>query len=79
MNQAKSLLNGALRWARRRRVIARNPMGDFELPRSKHVKSEVIPPEIDDLISLLNSANEHEPDLAPVLSLAARRVFVAAS
>ncbi len=71
MNQAKSLLNGALRWARRRRVIARNPMGDFELPRSKHVKREAIPPEIDELISLLSSANEHEPDLAPVLSLAA--------
>ena len=71
MNQAKALLNGALRWAKRRRMISRNPMAEFELPRSKHVKREVIPPEVEELISLLNGANEHDIDLAPVLALAA--------
>ena len=71
MNQCKSLLNGSLRWARRRRIIARNPMAEFELPRSKHVKREVIPPEINDLIALLNAANEFDTELAPVLALAA--------
>ena len=71
MNQCEALLNGALRWARRRRIIARNPMSDFELPRSKHVKREVIPPEVHDLIALLNGANEFDTELAPVLALAA--------
>lgn len=46
-------------------------MSEFELPRSKHVKREVIPPEIDDLIALLNAANEFDTELAPVLALAA--------
>ncbi len=71
MNQAKALLNGALRWARRRKMIAKNPMAEFELPRSKHIKREVVPPEIDELIKLLNDANQHDMVLAPVLALAA--------
>jgi integrase len=71
MNNAKALLSGALRWAKRRRLVRQNPLDGFELPRSKYVAREVMPPEIDELVALLNGAAEHAPDIAPVLSLAA--------
>jgi integrase len=71
MNQTKSLLNGSLRWAKRRKLISRNPMLGFELPRSKHVAREVVPPEVAELVALLNGARERDPELAPVISLAA--------
>ncbi|MDQ3979957.1 MAG: tyrosine-type recombinase/integrase [Actinomycetota bacterium] len=71
MNQTRSLLSGAFKWARRRKLVGRNPLAGYELPKSKYQSHEVVPPEVEDLVALLNSAAEHIPDVAPVLSLAA--------
>jgi integrase len=71
MNQARSLLSGAFKWGRRRKLVTRNLMAGYELPRSKYMAREVVPPEVEELVSLLNGAAERTPDIAPVLSLAA--------
>lgn len=71
MNQVRSLLSGAFKWARRRKLVSRNPLRGYEIPKSKYVARQVVPPEIEELVSLLNGAAEHIPDVAPVLSLAA--------
>ena len=71
MNQVRSLLSGAFKWARRRKLVTRNPMAGYELPKSKYMKREVVPPELEDLVALLNGATQRIPDVAPVLSLAA--------
>jgi hypothetical protein len=71
LNQAKSLYAPLFRWAKRRRLIARNPMAEFELPTSKHVSRERVPPEVEQLCLLLETAVEVVPDVAPVLALGA--------
>ena len=57
------------RWAKRRGIVARSPMADFELPTSRHVAREHVPPEVDQLCRYLETAVEVVPDVAPVLSL----------
>ena len=59
------------RWAKRRRIVARSPMADFELPTSRHVAREHVPPEVDQLCRYLEAAVEVVPDIAPVLTLGA--------
>jgi integrase len=71
MNQVRSLLSGAFKWARRRKLVSRNPLLGYEIPKSKYVPREVVPPEVEELVALLNGAAEHTPDIAPALSLAA--------
>jgi integrase len=71
MNHAKSLYSPFFRWAKRRRLIARSPMADFELPTSTYVSREHTPPEVDQLCLLLETAVEAVPDIAPVLALGA--------
>jgi integrase len=71
MNHAKSLYAPFFRWAKRRRVIARSPMADFELPTSSYVSREHTPPEVDQLCLLLETAVEVVPDIAPLLTLGA--------
>lgn len=71
MNQVRSLLSGGFKWARRRKLVMRNPLAGYELPKSKYQSQEVVPPEVDDLVALLDAAAERIPDVAPVLSLAA--------
>ena len=71
MNQVRSLLSGAFKWARRRKLVTRNPLAGYEIPKSKYVPREVVPPEVEDIVALLNGAAERIPDVAPVLSLAA--------
>ena len=46
MNDARSLYVPLFRWAKRRRIVARSPMADFELPTSRHVAREHVPPEV---------------------------------
>ena len=46
-------------------------MADFELPTSRHVAREHVPPEVDQLCRYLEAAVEVVPDVAPVLSLGA--------
>ena len=71
MNHARSLYAPFFRWAKRSRLIARSPMADFELPTSTHVSREHIPPEVEQLCLLLETAVEVVPDVAPLLTLGA--------
>jgi integrase len=71
MNDARSLYVPLFRWAKRRRIVARSPMADFELPTSRHVAREHVPPEVDQLCSYLAAALEVVPEVAPVLTLGA--------
>jgi integrase len=70
MNHARSLYAPFFRWAKRRRLITRSPMADFELP-STHVSREHTPPEVEQLCLLLETAVEVVPDVAPLLTLGA--------
>ncbi|MGH9068643.1 MAG: tyrosine-type recombinase/integrase [Acidimicrobiales bacterium] len=71
LNHAKSLYAPFFRWAKRRGIVLRNPMAEFELPTSTQVVQRRIPPEIDQLGLLLGTAVEVVPDVAPVLALGA--------
>lgn len=71
MNQAKSLYAPFFRWAKRRRIITRSPMADFELPTSTQVSKERLPPEVEELAILLSKTLEIVPDIAPILILGA--------
>ena len=71
MNHARSLYAPFFRWAKRRRLIARSPMADFELPTSTHVSREHTPPEVEQLCLLLETAVEVVADVAPLLTLGA--------
>lgn len=71
MNQAKALLSGAFKWARRTGKVLNNPMLGFQLPKSSYVPKEKLPPEAPDISTILNAAHEYTPDIAPVLTLAA--------
>ena len=71
MNDAKSLYVPFFRWTKRRKIISRNPMADFELPSSTHVSQEHVPPEVEQLCLYLEAALDVVPDVAPVLTLGA--------
>lgn len=71
MNDARSLYAPLFRWAKRRRIVARSPMAEFELPTSRHIAREHVPPEVDQLCRYLEAALEVVPDIAPVLTLGA--------
>jgi len=71
LNQAKSLYQPFFRWAKRRGIITRDPIVGFELPISRYVSKERIPPEVEELGILLQEAVELVPDVAPVLALGA--------
>jgi hypothetical protein len=49
LHDARNLYQPSFRWAKRRRIIRRSPMVDFELPISSHVTTEHTPPEVDQL------------------------------
>src|ERR671918_204900 len=71
MSDARSLYAPLFRWAKRRRIVARSPMAEFELPTSRHVSREHVPPEVDQLCPYLEVAVDLVPDVAPVLTLGA--------
>lgn len=71
MNDARSLYVPLFRWAKRRRIVARSPMAEFELPTSRHIAREHVPPEVDQLCRYIEAALEVVPDVAPVLTLGA--------
>lgn len=71
MNNARALLSGAYKWGKRHRMVAENPVDGFELPTSLQSPRATNTPEIDDLLRLLDGADQHEPLLAPVLKLGA--------
>jgi site-specific recombinase XerD len=69
LHDARNLYAPFFRWAKRRNIIRRNPMVDFELPTSSYVAKERIPPEVDQLCRYLEAAVEYVPDVAPMLVL----------
>jgi integrase len=71
MNQAKALLSAAFKWARRTGKAIHNPLLDFQMPKSRHVQREKLPPEADEISLILRTAWEQTPDIAPILTLAA--------
>ena len=71
MSDARSLYAPLFRWAKRRRIVARSPMAEFELPTSRHVSREHVPPEVDQLCRHLEVAVDLVADVAPVLTLGA--------
>jgi integrase len=71
LHDARNLYQPFFRWAKRRGIIRRSPMIDFELPTSSHVATEHTPPEADQLCRYLQTAVEVVPDVAPVLVLGA--------
>ena len=71
MNNARATLSGAYKWGKRHRLVAANPVDGFELPVSVRSPRPTTAPEIEDLIGILDAADEHDPILAPVLKLGA--------
>ena len=71
MNQAKSLYQPFFRWAKTRRLVDRNPMADFQLPTARKPAKGRTPPEVEELVLLLQTAVEVIPEVAPVLALGA--------
>ncbi len=71
MNAARNLYAPMFRWARRRGIVARNPMAEFQLPTSLHVAREHLPPEAHQLSRYLATAVELAPEIAPVMTLGA--------
>ena len=71
MNQAKALYRPFFRWAKSRRLVDRNPMADFQLPTAKKPAKSRTPPEVEELVLLLQTAAEVIPDVAPILALGA--------
>jgi hypothetical protein len=53
LHDARNLYQPFFRWAKRRGIIRRSPMVDFELPTSSHVTTEHTPPEVDQLCPYL--------------------------
>ena len=58
IHQTFTLLNGTFKWARRNRVISRNPMIEAEEPKSTAMRREVVPPDIESLLRLLAGAKD---------------------
>jgi integrase len=71
MHDARNLYQPFLRWAKRRRLIRRSPMADFQLPTSTQVAREHAPPEVEQLCRYLEAAVEVVPEVAPILALGA--------
>jgi integrase len=71
MNNARAVLSGAYKWGRRHQKVSINPVAGFELPTSTKAPRATVAPELDELLRLLDGADEHDPELAPVLKLAA--------
>ena len=71
LNTAKSLYGPFFRWAKRRGIITRNPMLEFQLPTSTYVSKQRTPPEVEELSLLLAKAVEVVPEVAPLLVLGA--------
>jgi hypothetical protein len=71
MNSARNLYGPLFRWAKRRGIVQRSPMAEFQLPKSLHVEQEHRAPEVDQLCRYLAAALAFVPAVAPVLTLGA--------
>ena len=71
MNHARSLLSGAYKWGRRHQKVVSDPMVGTELPRSEQTPRRAAAPQGADLLAIIEEASRTEPELHPVLVLAA--------
>jgi len=71
IHQAFTLLNGTFKWARRNRVISRNPMIEAEEPRSTSYRREIAPPDIESLLRLLAAAMDVDVEFGLLTHLGA--------
>lgn len=71
MNNARAALSGAYKWGRRHNKVSANPMSGFELPKSTKAPKRTTAPEINELLALLETAAQTDPEFSPVLTLAA--------
>lgn len=71
LNQARSLYAPFFRWAKRRGIVTRDPMREFQLPTSTYRPTQRTPPEVEELCLLLRKAVEVVADVAPLLALGA--------
>ena len=60
MNNARSALSGAYKWGKRHGMVPNNPVALFELPSSSQTPRVTTAPEIDELLRLLDAADEHD-------------------
>lgn len=71
LRNARCLYAPFFKWAKKRGMVSRSPMADFELPTSDYISRERVPPEVEELSLLLTEAVRVVPDVAPVLALGA--------
>ncbi len=71
IHQAFTLLNGTFKWARRNRVISRNPMLEAEEPKSTSARREVIPPDVKSVLRLLAAAKDVDVEFGLLTHLGA--------
>ncbi|MDG2027709.1 MAG: tyrosine-type recombinase/integrase [Acidimicrobiales bacterium] len=71
MNNARAVLSGAYKWGRRHNKVAVNPVAGFELPVSSKAPKTTATPEVEELLRILDGADKHDSDIAPILKLAA--------
>jgi integrase len=64
-------LSGAYKWGRRHGKVSINPVVGFEFPVSTKAPRTTNTPELEELLRLLDGADAHDPELSPVLKLAA--------
>lgn len=69
MNQARSLYVPFFRWAVSNGITTKRPLMNYELPTSTHVSREIVPPEVEQVALLLDTAFQLVPDVAPLLVL----------
>lgn len=71
INQATSLYGPFFKWAKRRGMVRRSPMAEFERPTSTQIATERVPPEVEELSLYLKAAVEIIPEAAPLLVVGA--------
>lgn len=71
LQDVRNLYGPFFRWAKRRGIVRRSPMAEFEIPTSLQVPEERIPPEVEQVCLYLAKAVEVIPEVAPVLTLGA--------
>ena len=71
LQDVRNLYAPFFRWAKRRGIVRRSPMAEFDVPTSLYIPQEHVPPEVEQLCLYLTSAVRVVPDVAPVLTLGA--------
>jgi integrase len=71
LQDVRNLYAPFFRWAKRRGIVRRSPMAEFDVPTSLYIPQEHVPPEVEQLCLYLTAAVQVVPDVAPVLTFGA--------